>query len=693
MSCDNNILQKSIKYLKELSLKKIRLFNEKLNIYTYEDLLFFYPKGYIHAFYKKIGELYSLINNNTYVYISGNIIDIKEIKKKNNNGKILIALLKDSTGIIEIIWFRKTNIFKILKKNIPLIVFGKPIFFQKKIQIIHPNIYKYHYEKKIRTIYPLYDIPNNLKKLGINNNLIIRLLNNIFIEIKNKNIEIKEFIFQNYIKKNNKFLSKKSSLIQIHFPESVNNLLKAKYSLKFDKLFKIKLFLYSKKKLKSSKPLSKIGKKFNYFYKNHLPFNLTEDQKNVFKEIWNDLKKPIQMNRLLQGEVGSGKTIIAILLMLLSLDNGVQSCIMVPTEFLAIQHYNLFKKMLSKINGINIYLLTKSTSFCDKNKIYKILLTGKESITIGTHSLIQDKVKFKNLGLVIIDEQQRFGVEQRKKIYKNGFPHILSMTSTPIPRTLAKIIYNDLNISIIKNKPIGRKKIKTIHFWNEYREKAFEIVKNQILLGKQIYIVYPIVDGEKNKYKNLINGYQEIIKTFTFLKKNQIGILHGKMNSKEKKLQIDRFLKEKTKIIVTTTIIEVGINIPNASVILIENANNFGLSQLHQLRGRVGRSFHQSYCILLSEKKINSDSFYRIQKMCKTDDGFNISKEDLRLRGEGNLMGKEQSGKKYLFIDYLKNTKFIKEVISTFNIFLKINPNFFKKKYLPQDKNNENLFQ
>ncbi|WP_185873212.1 ATP-dependent DNA helicase RecG [Blattabacterium cuenoti] len=671
----NSILQKPIEYLK-LNSKKIYLFNKELNIYTYKDLILYYPNGYIYAKLKNISELGQ--NDNNFIQVVGKIIDLKELKiKKNNNiKKVLIALLVDKTGSIELIWFKKINFFKNLEKNVLILVFGKKVFFKNKIQIIHPVIQKFNIKKKIYSIYPTYSLSKNLRKNGIDNFFIINLLKIIVKKLENNSKEINHFIFHKYTN-DKKLITKKNALIQIHFPESLNNLIKARYSLKFEKLFLIKLF---SKKIIKGKPFLKIGKKFNSFYKNHLPFNLTEDQKNVFREIRNDLKKPIQMNRLLQGEVGSGKTIIAMLAMLLALDNGFQSCIMAPTEILAIQHYNYFTKMLYKIN-IKIALLTKSTSFCDKNNIHNLLIKGKISFLIGTHSLIQDKVKFKNLGLAIIDEQQKFGVEQREKIYKNNFPHVLIMTATPIPRTLAKVFYKNLSISIIKHKPIGKIPIKTIHFWNEYRYKAFEIIENEILKGRQIYIVYPIVNTEKRNYKNLINGYEEVVKRFKFLKRDQIGLLHGKMNNKEKEIQMNKFLNKKTKIIVTTTIIEVGINVVNVSVILIENANVFGLSQLHQLRGRVGRGKHVSFCILLSERSINPLGLSRINKMCNTNNGLEIAKEDLKLRGGGNLIGNEQSGKKYLFTNIFKHNELIKEVFLTVDRFIKKNPNFIKNNY------------
>ncbi|WP_341654077.1 ATP-dependent DNA helicase RecG [Blattabacterium cuenoti] len=665
-----NILKKSIKYLKGLSLKKAYLFNTELNLYTYEDLLFFYPKGYMHlSVIKNISELSN--HDNNFVQILGKITKIEEINYKNKKGKMLIAHLEDETGYIELVWFQKKNILKNITKNITVIVFGKVKYFKNKIQIIHPDIKKFHSSVKNYSIFPVYPIPKNLKEKGVNNFFMINLLQNLIEELKN---DINEFFFQDLI--NKKLMSRKKALIQIHFPESLDSLLQAQHSLKFEELFLLKLFFLSKKELAHSYPFTKLGKNFHNFYKNFLPFTLTEEQKKVFKEIWNDLKKPTQMNRLLQGEVGCGKTIIAILSMLVALDNGFQSCLMAPTEVLAIQHYYSIKKMFSKI-GIKIALLTSSISDSIRKSLYHEILTGKISIVIGTHSLIQDKVKFQNLGLAIIDEEQRFGVEQREKIWKKNdkIPHILIMTATPIPRTLAMIIYHDLNISIIKKLPLGRIPIKTIHFWNKNRDQAFKIVKNQISIGRQIYIIYPTINTSL-KYKNLMRGYQEIREKFKNLK-NQIGILHGEMNFQEKNIQMNRFLRGETKILIATTVIEVGVDVPNASVILIENADLFGLSQLHQLRGRVGRGIHQSYCILITDKKISVEGCFRIKKMCETNKGLEIAKEDLKLRGGGDLIGTKQSGKNYFrIVNLIKDYKLIKEVFPIAKIFFQKNPNF-----------------
>ncbi|WP_185871546.1 ATP-dependent DNA helicase RecG [Blattabacterium cuenoti] len=664
-----NILKRSIKYLKGLSLKKAYLFNTELNLYTYKDLLLFYPKGYKYvSILKNISELSN--NNNDFVQILGKLTKFEELDYKNKKGKILVAHLEDNTGFIELVWFKKNHFLKKITKNAPVIVTGKVKYFQKKIQIIHPNIKEFRSSiKKNYSIFPVYSISKNLKEKGVDNAFMINLLQNLIKELKN---DINEFFFKDFLKK--KIMSRKKALIQIHFPESLESLLQAQYSLKFEELFLLKLFFLSKKEIINNFPFTKLGYNFHTFYRKILPFTLTGEQKKVFKEIWNDLKRPIQMNRLLQGEVGCGKTIIAMLSMLVALDNGFQSCLMAPTEVLAIQHYDSIGKMFSKI-GIKIALLTSSVSAPIRKSIHHDILTGKISIVIGTHSLIQEKVQFKNLGLAIIDEEQRFGVEQREKIWKkdNKPPHILIMTATPIPRTLGKIIYRDLNVSIIKKLPLGRKPVETIHFWNQNRDQAFKIVKNQISIGRQIYIIYPTINTSF-KNKNLIRGYEEIRKKFKDL---EIGILHGEMNFQEKNMQINRFLYGKTKILIATTVIEVGVNVPNASVILIENADFFGLSQLHQLRGRVGRGTYKSYCILITDRKISVEGFFRIKKMCETNKGLDIAKEDLKLRGCGDLIGTKQSGKNYFrIVNLIKDYKLTKEVFPIAKNFFKKNPNF-----------------
>ncbi|WP_185854713.1 ATP-dependent DNA helicase RecG [Blattabacterium cuenoti] len=680
----HNVLEKSIEYLKGFSLKKTRLFNIELQIHTYEDLLFFYPTKYVRYFIlNNISELIKKNpTENTLIQITGKITHLEEINYQNKKRKILVAHLEDETGYVELVWFQTINFFrKIIKKNMTITVHGRVKHFQGKIQIIHPDIQKFQFSEKNDSIYPIYSIPKKLRENGINNSFMIEILKNLIEESKN---DIEEIFLQDIMKK--ELMQRKEALIQIHFPQSLEKLFQAKYRLKFEELFFLKLFLLSKKNRNKSSssnsyPFSRLGKNFYNFYKYCLPFPLTEEQKRVFREIRNDLKKPMQMNRLLQGDVGCGKTIIAVFSMLLALDNGFQSCLMVPTEVLAIQHYSSIKKMFSGI-GIQLALLTSSTSIQMRKCIYHDVFIGKISILIGTHTLIQDTVHFKNLGLAIIDEQQRFGVEQRAKILEKNErpPHILIMTATPIPRTLAMTLYNDLKISIIREFPINRKPIKTVHFRNKNRSKVLEIIKNQIQKGRQIYIVHPTIEKfKKNGSKNLMNlmrGYQLIKENFPKLK-DRIGILHGRMSYQEKNIQMNRFLRGETLIMVSTTVIEVGVDVPNASVILIENADCFGLSQLHQLRGRVGRGPHPGYCLLMTNDKISVESHFRMKIMCETKDGLEIAKKDLKLRGSGDLIGTKQSGNSYFRIaNLLKDYKLIKEVIPIAKKFFNKNPDF-----------------
>lgn len=646
----NNSLNTPIEYIKNIEPFILKFLHNKCNIYTYKDLISLYPIKYINKskFYK-ISELNHFQNE---VQILGKIKNFEIINGKKN--KRLIAYFYDETGVIDLIWFKKIEIVKnIIKLNIPLIIFGRINFFLNRIQIIHPNIENIKNINKYN-LFPIYPINNNFKSLGINNRIMIILFKKLINQIKN--IDNLENLPKNIIKKY-KIISRKESLIQIHFPYSLKTLFKARYRIKFEEFFFSKLYLIiNNKNYYNGYTCLKIGKYFNNFYKNYLPFKLTNAQKNAIKEIRKDLGKPIQMNRIIQGDVGSGKTIIALMSMLIALDNGFQSCLMTPTEILAQQHYYTLNKLFGSMNII-FEILTGSTSESKYNKICNGIKSGNISIVIGTHSLIQDKIKFKNLGLVIIDEQHRFGVAQRAKFWKKNKnpPHILTMTATPIPRTLKMTLYGGLDISIIDEIPYNRTPIKTIHYYEEKRLEIYNFIKYQIIKGRQIFIVYPLINNSiKENYKYLISGYQDIKNRYP---EYNISVLHGNMNSLDKNYEFKRFFNKETHIMISTTIIEVGIDIPNASVILIENADKFGLSQLHQLRGRVGRSFHKSYCILMTNDKISEDGVKRIKIMCSTNNGFKIAKEDLKLRGPGDLMGTQQSGilnskKKSYFNDF-----------------------------------------
>ncbi|MDG1872103.1 MAG: ATP-dependent DNA helicase RecG, partial [Flavobacterium sp.] len=501
-------------------------------------------------------------------------------------------------------------------------------------------------EKSLRSaMQPVYPSTEKLTNRGISNRTINKIMQQLFIETHTLFTET----LPDYLIAELKLISKKDALINIHFPKSSDALAKAQFRLKFEELFFIQLQLITKNLIQKHKikghPFSIVGEFFNGFYQNHLPFALTGAQKRVIKEIRTDMGSNAQMNRLLQGDVGSGKTIVAFMTMLLALDNGFQACLMAPTEILANQHFIGLTELAEPLN-INIKLLTGSSKTAARRKIHEELEDGSLQILIGTHALLEDKVKFKNLGLAVIDEQHRFGVEQRSKLWKKNSipPHVLVMTATPIPRTLAMSLYGDLDISVIDELPPGRKPIQTVHRFDSNRLKVWKFIRDEIAIGRQIYIVYPLIqESEKMDYKDLMDGYESISRDFP-LPDYSISILHGKMKPADKDAEMKRFSEGKTNIMVATTVIEVGVNVPNASVMIIESAERFGLSQLHQLRGRVGRGADQSYCILMTSHKLSADSKTRMETMVGSNDGFEIAEVDLKLRGPGNLMGTQQSG-------------------------------------------------
>ncbi|MGB5499186.1 MAG: ATP-dependent DNA helicase RecG, partial [Maribacter sp.] len=509
---------------------------------------------------------------------------------------------------------------------------------------------------------PVYPSTEKLGNSGITNRVINKLLQQLFMETKGKFMET----LSHNLLYELKLVSKSEALFNIHFPKNQEFLAKAQFRLKFEELFYIQLQLISKKIRRKQKikgyNFDQVGEHFNDFYKNHLPFDLTNAQKRVIKEIRADLGSNAQMNRLLQGDVGSGKTIVALMTMLLAIDNGFQACLMAPTEILANQHFNGIKELLDDI-GVNIALLTGSVKKSARTIIHEQLESGELHILIGTHALLEDKVQYKNLGLAIVDEQHRFGVAQRSKLWhKNEVPpHILVMTATPIPRTLAMSLYGDLDISVIDELPPGRKAIKTVHRYDSNRLKVFGFIRDEIKKGRQIYVVYPLIqESEALDYKDLMDGYESIVRDFP-LPDYQISIVHGKMKPADKEYEMARFVKGETQIMVATTVIEVGVNVPNASVMIIESAERFGLSQLHQLRGRVGRGADQSYCILMTSHKLTSEAKTRLETMVSTNDGFEIAEVDLRLRGPGDLMGTQQSGVLNLKIaDIVKDNDILK---------------------------------
>jgi ATP-dependent DNA helicase RecG len=640
-----NLLQTPIEYLKGVGPHRGELLRKELGIFKYGDLANFFPNRYIdRTRYYKINELQ---NTASEVQIIGKIIHIKTVEFGKNK-KRLVATFVDDTGQMELVWFQGHKwIRESLKLNEVIVIFGKCTSFNGTFNMAHPEMELLsEHQKSLRSaMQAIYPSTETLANRGISNRVIIKMMQQLFLETQNLFSET----LPDYLLDELKLIPKKAALFNIHFPQSSEALAKAQFRLKFEELFFIQLQLITKNLVQKHKikghPFTNVGDYFNDFYQNHLPFELTNAQKRVIKEIRTDMGSNAQMNRLLQGDVGSGKTIVAFMSMLLAIDNGFQACLMAPTEILANQHF-LGLSELAKTANINIQLLTGSTKTAERKIIHEALEDGSLHILIGTHALLEDKVQFKNLGLAVIDEQHRFGVEQRSKLWKKNAipPHVLVMTATPIPRTLAMSLYGDLDISVIDELPPGRKPIQTVHRFDSNRLKVWKFLKDEIALGRQIYIVYPLIqESEKMDFKDLMDGYESISRDFP-LPQYSISILHGKMKPADKDAEMKRFVEGKTNIMVATTVIEVGVNVPNASVMIIESAERFGLSQLHQLRGRVGRGAEQSYCILMTSHKLSSDSKTRMETMVSTNDGFEIAEVDLKLRGPGDLMGTQQSG-------------------------------------------------
>ncbi|MXV37831.1 ATP-dependent DNA helicase RecG [Flavobacteriaceae bacterium Ap0902] len=640
----SNPLLTPIEYLKGVGPKRAEVLTAELGIFRFRDLLYHFPFRYVdRTKYYTIAEIQTF---STEIQVKGKMTSLREIGEGKK--KRLIATFQDKTGSVELIWFRTTkwqmDKFRALLQK-PIIIYGKPTIFNQKINFTHPEIEEPDSEKATKGLLPVYSNTELAQKKGINN----RVFQTMQLEVWK--------LVGNYIKENlseqicrvYQLTSRKKAFQHIHFPNSVRELEEAQKRLKFEEFFYLHLSLQTQKAIGKrnfrSHAFKELGTYFNDFYFNHLSFNLTNAQKRVLKEIRANLAKEQQMNRLLQGDVGSGKTIVAFLTMLMAADNGFQSLLMAPTEILAQQHYYGLKEEADKI-GFKIALLTGSAKTTDRRIIHEQLENGSLDILVGTHALIEDKVRFKNLGLAIVDEQHRFGVAQRAKLWRKATrpPHILIMTATPIPRTLAMTLYGDLDISIIDELPAGRKPIKTVHRRDKDRLAVFNFIKNEVNKGRQAYIVYPLIDeSEKMDYKDLMDGYESITRYFP-LPDYAVSVVHGQMKPADKDFEMQRFVKGETQIMVATTVIEVGVNVPNASIMVIESAEKFGLSQLHQLRGRVGRGAEQSYCVLMTGNKLNETAQRRIQTMCETNDGFRIAEVDLELRGPGNVMGTQQSG-------------------------------------------------
>jgi len=637
--------QTEIKFLKGVGPKKAELFKNELKIHTIKDLLYYFPYKYVDK--TKFYNIKDLTTDLAFVQLKGKINNIEEIGQGNK--KRLVAKFVDDSGTIELVWFQGIKwIKKKLKIGEEYVIFGKPNFMKSNyISIAHPELetLEQYKTRKIKPgLHPYYSTTEKLKKNYIFSRTISELISKALDQIN----PISDFLPKYLIERLN-LLSLSEAIKNIHFPQNYNLLKAAEYRLKFDEFFINQLALIKQKKIRTEKlpgyVFERIGNYFNDFYFKKLNFELTNAQKRVLKEIRKDFKSSHQANRLLQGDVGSGKTIIALMSMLIALDNGYQTCLMAPTEILAQQHYKNFEKMLNGLD-INLKLLTGSTKTKERKLIYKQLQNGEIQILIGTHALIEDTVKFHKLGLAIIDEQHRFGVAQRAKLWKKGKipPHIIVMTATPIPRTLSMTLYGDLDVSIIDELPAGRKPIKTIHLKESERYKLYKFLEKEISKGRQVYIVYPLIkESEKLDYKNIEEGYKQITQFFP-QPKYRVGILHGQMRPEEKEYQMQLFVSGQTQILVSTTVIEVGVNVPNATVMVIESAERFGLSQLHQLRGRVGRGAQQSFCFLITKNNLSPDAKKRINTMTQTNDGFKIAEVDMKLRGPGDIFGTAQSG-------------------------------------------------
>jgi ATP-dependent DNA helicase RecG len=665
-----------VEFLKGVGPQRAALLNKELKVFTFGDLIQYYPFRYEDR--TKFYHLREISDEMPHVQVKG-VITKKEligvgVKKR------LVATFKDATGEIELVWFQGIKwVQDKLKPGVEYVVFGKPNQFGKKLNIAHPEIEPVTTANtKGGYLQPVYPLTEKLKSRYIDSKAISKLQQELLVLAKDK---IRETLTEEIIKQF-RLIGKQAALINIHFPQSHELMGQAQNRLKFEELFYIQLRLLKMKLIRQD---TFKGQIFNdatlltKFYKEFLPFPLTDAQKRVIKEIYADLKSGKQMNRLLQGDVGSGKTIVAFVCALISIGSATQCALMAPTEILAQQHFNNLSKY-AELMRIPIAILTGSTKKSERKHIHEALQNGELKILIGTHALLEEEVKFKNLGLAIIDEQHRFGVAQRSKLWSKNtglYPHVLVMTATPIPRTLAMTLYGDLDISVIDQMPAGRKPIKTLHKFDSHRLQVNQFLKEQIAAGRQVYIVYPLIEeSEKLDLKHLMDGYESICRAFP---DQAISIVHGRMKPEAKDFEMKRFIKKETSIMVATTVIEVGVDVPNASVMVIENSERFGLSQLHQLRGRVGRGAEQSYCILMTSFKLSADSKIRIDTMVRTNNGFEISETDLQLRGPGDLLGTQQSGALDLLIaDLGKDGKILQAARETATRVLEADPELLK---------------
>ncbi|MEP7144732.1 MAG: ATP-dependent DNA helicase RecG [Ferruginibacter sp.] len=641
----NNILGNPIEYLKGIGPLKGEMLKKELSIFTFKDLLEFYPFRHIDK--TRIDKIITLNPATDYAQVSGRLTGFELIGERK--AKRLVAYLQDDTGEIELTWFQGINwIEKTLHTGDVYLVFGKTGFFMSKVQMVHPEIEIFTPEKAggKRFLEPIYSSTEKLKVRGLSGRAIGKLTYTLFQLLSQKDFpeNLPDAILKQY-----RFISRWDALCNIHFPSSEEMYTHAVRRLKFEELFfaqlRLGLIRSVRHRFSHGWVFDKVGALFNAFYTNYLPFLLTNAQKRVLKEIRRDAGTGKQMSRLLQGDVGSGKTIVALLMMLIAADNGFQSVLMAPTEILARQHFISVSELVRAL-PVSVKLLTGSSAIKKRREILKACEDGSLTILIGTHAVIEDKVQFKNLGFAVIDEQHKFGVAQRAKLWKKNSrpPHMLVMTATPIPRTLALTAYGDLDYSVIDELPPGRQPIETIHRFESKRPQVMDFIKKEILKGRQAYVVYPLIEESATlDYENLMKGFEEV-KSFFPEPKYWLSMVHGRQKADQKQTNMDRFVTGDTQIMVSTTVIEVGVNIPNASVMVIESAEKFGLSQLHQLRGRVGRGSERSFCILLTGNKISNDARERLKILCATNDGFKIAEKDLELRGPGDIEGTRQSG-------------------------------------------------
>ena len=671
----SELLQKPIEYIKGVGPNRAQLLKNELGLYTLQDILYFFPNRYIDkSTYYTPAELPQTTAD---VQVLGSITHIETVKQKR--GSRLVATFTDGQHSMELVWFRGQQwIQKSLQLNTPYMAFGRLNWYGKKCSIPHPELELIaDHEQRKGNFQAVYPSTENLTKSGISQRIVRQIVENLFDEMQNNLQEV----LSDELRNTYQLIEKNEALKAIHFPQSQEALARAQYRMKFEELFFVQLQLGLKKQHRKERikgiPFPKIGTYFNRFFHEHLPFPLTEAQKRVVREIRADLNSEAQMNRLLQGDVGSGKTIVAVLCMLMALDNNVQATLVAPTEILAQQHYSGIKALLAPL-GVEMGLLTGSVTKKAREPLFEKLANGQLQILIGTHAVLEETVHFKQLGLAIVDEQHRFGVAQRAKLWRKNStpPNILVMTATPIPRTLAMTAYGDLDLSVIDELPPGRMPITTTHRFDSKRLAVFQFMREEIAKGRQVYVVYPLIQESKVlDYKDLMDGYESIVREFP-LPDFQVSIVHGRVNAQDKAYEMERFISNKTQIMVATTVIEVGVDVPNASIMIIESAERFGLSQLHQLRGRVGRGASKSYCILMTGSKLSQDAQTRIQTMVRTQDGFELAEVDLSLRGPGDVMGTQQSGVlPFLIANLKKDVDILKTVRHAVDALLQNDPN------------------